>query len=110
MTPLNSAMYKYTDCLNVDVTSSAYTIVDRVGYIANEDPNTSVYNSPVSGVFYAYRKTYKLPKISKDGTTRYGSSAIVQLVEAYPVAGRIWINVYNSDGGTWSGWKSIVLS
>lgn len=110
VTPLNSSVYKINDCLNIDTSSSTYTNIDRIGYVANEDPNTSVYNSPVSGVFYAYRKIYKLPKVQQDGSIRYGITVIVQLIEAYPIAGRIWINVYNQDGNSWSGWKSTTLS
>ena len=110
VTPLNSSVYKINDCLNIDTSSSTYTNIDRIGYVANEDPNTSVYNSPVSGVFYAYRKIYKLPKVQLDGSIRYGVTVIVQLIEAYPIAGRIWINVYNQDGNVWSGWKSTTLS
>ena len=80
VTPLNSSVYKINYCLNIDVSSSTYTNIDRIGYVANEDPNTSVYNSPVSGVFYAYRKIYKIPKVQLDGSIRYGISV---LIEAY---------------------------
>lgn len=31
---------------------------------------------------------------------------MVRLIEFYPTAGRIWINVYNGNTPAWTGWKS----
>ena len=55
-------------------------------------------------LFYTYREVFFIPNQGIVGNT-YGKT-IIRLTEAYPVSGRIWTNVYNTDSNDWTGWKS----
>ena len=87
-----------TDILNINFKDSNNES-NYYGVVGTEDASTLI-NSPVtSGAFYAYREvlTIKSP--------RQNYKTIIRLTEAYPAPGRIWINAYNPDSSSWSGWK-----
>lgn len=48
--------------------------------------------------------SFNVSNVELNGLT-YGKT-IVRLTEAYPVAGRIWTTVYNTDFSSWSSWKN----
>ena len=77
-------------------------------YIATEGEGKDISNKPIEGTFYAYREVKKIPNVNGDGTIRPGYKTIVILYEAYPVAGRIWTRVFNSDTNSWidNSWKA----
>lgn len=78
-------------------------------YIGTESEGKDISNKPIDGTFYAYREVKKIPNVNPDGTIRSGYKTIVILYEAYPVAGRIWTRVFNTDTNSWSdnGWKAV---
>ena len=92
-----------TDVLSVNIKGVFEQSYMFPGVIATENAST-LKNSPVkSGAFYAYREVFFIPNQGIVGNT-YGKT-IVRLTEAYPVAGRIWTTVYNTDFSSWSSWK-----
>jgi hypothetical protein len=101
-TPKGAINNLVSDCLNITTDLKHFKSPDCSGYVASEGSN--VYNSPVSGTFYAYREVKKIPNINQDGSSRHGCKIIVILYEAYPQPCRIWLNVYNTDTQSWSGW------
>ena len=90
-----------TDCLNISIMDDwATSSTNRDGVVATEDVSTLV-NSPIdSGAFYAYRTVRQVECAGRNPKT------IVTLTEAYPMAGRVWINAYNPDTSSWSGWSN----
>ena len=94
-----------TDLLNININGVMNEPYMYPGSVATEDASTLI-NSPMrEGAFYAYREVFFLPNRGVVGNT-YGKT-IIRLTEAYPVSGRIWTNVYNTDSNDWTGWKSI---
>ena len=94
-----------TNLLNININGVMNEPYMYPGSVATEDASTLI-NSPMrEGVFYAYREVFFLPNRGVVGNT-YGKT-IIRLTEAYPVSGRIWTNVYNTDSNDWTGWKSI---
>lgn len=63
-----------------------------------EDASTLINTPVTSGPFYGYRKVYQ---VHSSVANHY--KTIVELHEAYPMRGRIWVSEYNPDNG-WSGW------
>lgn len=97
-----------TDLLNININGVMNEPYMYPGSVATEDASTLI-NSPMrEGAFYAYREVFFLPNRGIVGNT-YGKT-IVRLTEAYPISGRIWMNVYNTDTGKWNDWKSIPTS
>lgn len=93
-----------TDLLNININGVMNEPYMYPGSVATEDASTLI-NSPMrEGAFYAYREVFFLPNRGVVGNT-YGKT-IIRLTEAYPVSGRIWTNVYNTDSNDWTGWKS----
>lgn len=91
-----------TDVLSININGLFEQSYMFPGVIATEDAST-LKNSPLkSDPFYAYREVFFIPNQGIVGNT-YGKT-IVRLTEAYPVPGRIWTNVYNTDFGTWTKW------
>lgn len=98
------------DCLNVNIEGTINFGDYDYNIAAEQDTNGNVdlVDSPVDGTFYAYRKILKIPNINSDGSLRAGCKVIVKLTEAYPIPGRIWLNVYEPDGNKgWTGWTYI---
>ena len=94
-----------TDLLNININGVMNEPYMYPGSVATEDAST-LKNSPMrEGAFYAYREVFFIPNQGIVGNT-YGKT-IIRLTEAYPVSGRIWTNVYNTDSNDWTGWKSI---
>lgn len=94
-----------TDLLNININGVMNEPYMYPGSVATEDASTLI-NSPMrEGAFYAYREVFFIPNQGIVGNT-YGKT-IIRLTEAYPVSGRIWTNVYNTDSNDWTGWKSI---
>ena len=94
-----------TDLLNININGVMNEPYMYPGSVATEDAST-LKNSPMrEGAFYAYREVFFIPNQGIVGNT-YGKT-IIRLTEAYPVSGRIWTNVYNTDFNDWTGWKSI---
>ncbi len=94
-----------TDLLAINTNGVMNVSYMYPGSVATEDAS-SLQGSPIkSGAFYAYREVFFLPNRGVVGNT-YGKT-IIRLTEAYPVSGRIWTNVYNTDSNDWTGWKSI---
>lgn len=94
-----------TNLLNININGVMNEPCMHPGSVATEDASTLI-NSPMrEGAFYAYREVFFLPNRGVVGNT-YGKT-IIRLTEAYPVSGRIWTNVYNTDSNDWTGWKSI---
>ena len=94
-----------TNLLNININGVMNEPYMYPGSVATEDASTLI-NSPMrEGDFYAYREVFFLPNRGVVGNT-YGKT-IIRLTEAYPVSGRIWTNVYNTDLNDWTGWKSI---
>ncbi len=92
-----------TDVLSVNIKGVFEQSYMFPGVIATENAST-LKNSPIkTGAFYAYREVFFIPNQGIVGNT-YGKT-IVRLTEAYPVAGRIWTTVYNTDFSSWSSWK-----
>lgn len=93
-----------TNLLNININGVMNEPYMYPGSVAMEDASTLI-NSPMrEGAFYAYREVFFLPNRGVVGNT-YGKT-IIRLTEAYPVSGRIWTNVYNTDSNDWTGWKS----
>lgn len=94
-----------TDLLNININGVMNEPYMYPGSVATEDAST-LKNSPIkTGAFYTYREVFFIPNQGIVGNT-YGKT-IIRLTEAYPVSGRIWTNVYNTDLNDWTGWKSI---
>ena len=94
-----------TNLLNININGVMNEPYMYPGSVTTEDASTLI-NSPMrEGAFYAYREVFFLPNRGVVGNT-YGKT-IIRLTEAYPVSGRIWTNVYNTDLNDWTGWKSI---
>ena len=94
-----------TDLLNININGVMNEPYMYPGSVATEDAST-LKNSPIkTGAFYTYREVFFIPNQGIVGNT-YGKT-IIRLTEAYPVSGRIWTNVYNTDFNDWTGWKSI---
>lgn len=94
-----------TDLLSVNINGVMNEPYMYPGSVATEDAST-LKNSPIkTGAFYTYREVFFIPNQGIVGNT-YGKT-IIRLTEAYPVSGRIWTNVYNTDLNDWTGWKSI---
>lgn len=94
-----------TDLLNININGVMNEPYMYPGSVATEDAST-LKNSPIkTGAFYTYREVFFIPNQGIVGNT-YGKT-IIRLTEAYPVSGRIWTNVYNTDSNDWTGWKSI---
>ena len=94
-----------TDLLAINTNGVMNVSYMYPGSVATEDAS-SLQGSPIkSGAFYAYREVFFIPNQGIIGNT-YGKT-IIRLTEAYPVSGRIWTNVYNTDSNDWTGWKSI---
>lgn len=94
-----------TDLLNININGVMNEPYMYPGSVATEDAST-LKNSPIkTGAFYTYREVFFIPNQGIVGNT-YGKT-IIRLTEAYPVYGRIWTNVYNTDLNDWTGWKSI---
>lgn len=69
-------------------------------YVATEDANTLVNSPVISGPFYAIRKVTAIP-------SGEGYHITVTLYETYPVDGRIWTRMYDSNLKSWTPrWKS----
>lgn len=93
-----------TDLLNININGVMNEPYMYPGSVATEDAST-LKNSPIkTGAFYTYREVFFIPNQGIVGNT-YGKT-IIRLTEAYPVSGRIWTNVYNTDSNDWTGWKS----
>lgn len=87
-----------TNLLHVDLDNpDAYQ--NLAGVISTEDASTLVDSPVTSGAFYAYREVLFI-------NSQVGNrpKVIVRLTEAYPQQNNVWINSYNPDSNTWSGW------
>lgn len=112
-TPVFGPQNKIKDVLNVTTSASSWETPDSFGYIAQEANSSDpiVNGPPVTGAFYAIREVLKVQSVNINGTTRNGCQVMVRLTETFPVAGRMWFRVYNTDSRTWtSAWKSITPS
>lgn len=93
----------YFEKMALDARKDNLLLVDLINGLSDEN-KTRVFskpseNSPVDNAnFMGIWKCYRRSNIH----------VLVQLIEMYPVAGRLWFNFYNS--GNWSGWKSITPS
>lgn len=76
------------------------------GAIATEDASTLVESPITSGAFYATRDVYVIQSQNEEESAEH-RKFIVKITEAYPVPGRVWISVYNSDGPAWSDWITV---
>lgn len=94
-----------TDLLAINTNGVMNVSYMYPGSVATEDAS-SLQGSPIkTGAFYTYREVFFIPNQGIVGNT-YGKT-IIRLTEVYPVSGRIWTNVYNTDFNDWTGWKSI---
>lgn len=85
-------------------TSNPYADNMKPTSFGTENASTLV-NSPVtSGAFYGVREVFCITRNSPTGDF---IRVLVRLTEAYPVTGRIWINVYEKNTSQWTGWKKI---
>ena len=102
--PPKASQNRFSNPLHIDISGSYDIFEMKPGCIATEDAS-ELSGSPVTeGAFYAWREVFWIPNSSNNG----GGKCIVKLTEAYPIAGRIWINAYNTDISEWSDWKSIM--
>lgn len=86
-----------TDMLLIHTNASTSLVNNQNSFVGTEDA-TTLTNSPVtSGAFYAYRTVYPLK-------TDVGTKVCVELRELYPSLGRVWVNLYQSNTTSWSGW------
>ncbi len=90
------------DVLGIDTTGNFEPAYMKPGIIATEDASTLVSSPVTSGAFYAYREVFFLPNRAIIGNPQ--GKTIVRLTEAWPVPGRMWVNTYNIDMHSWSGW------
>ena len=98
-TPYGAMDHYCSDLLGV-ATSNMDDSRNQASVVGTEDAST-LQNSPITtGAFYAYREVVLIKSPVSNGT-----KVIVRLTEMYPTAGRIWINAWNPDIFSWSGWK-----
>ena len=103
--PPKASQNRFSNPIHIDTSGSYDIYAMKPGCIATEDAAGELSGSPVTtGAFYAWRELFWIPNANKNG----GGKCIVRLTEAYPIAGRIWMNAYNTDISKWSGWKSIM--
>lgn len=84
-----------TDLLMVRLDGNFDDLCMSHTHISTEDAST-LKDSPItSGAFYAIRRVSASPV----------GHVFVTLEEFYPVRGRVWVNMYDKNYGTWLGWQ-----
>lgn len=84
------------DFLSIDTTGDFASEDMKPSVFGSNTADTSYTNCPsgIKGPFYGFREVFKAKHL-----------ITVQLTEAYPQAGRTWLNTYDTSTSSWYGWQ-----